>query len=70
MKWRIVLVALLSLLVFTACGDRGKTLYETARLEEVQNSHDHAKELYHEIISKYPDSKYAPMARERLAALE
>ena len=67
-----VIVTLMCLLALLAmgCSDGGKELFETAQLEELQNSHDHAKELYREVIAKHPDGKYATMAKERLADLE
>jgi TolA-binding protein len=57
-------------LTLCACGDRAKELYDTAQLEERQYNADHARQLYGEILQKYPDSPYATQARERLAELE
>ncbi len=42
----------------------------TAQFEERQNNLTHAKELYQEILAKYPDSEYAKAASSRLAALQ
>lgn len=66
-----VFVLLLALgLAFSACSKNGAAeLFETAKFEEVQNNKEHARELYEEIVKKYPDSEYAKMARERLSAL-
>ena len=44
-------------------------LLSTAELEEVQQNIPHARELYAEIIAKYPESPEATQARARLAAL-
>jgi TolA-binding protein len=56
---------------FLACsGDGGKQLYETAKFEEVQNNRDHARELYEDILKKYPGSEYAKKAEEGLNALK
>lgn len=62
------LLLLLSLTVL-GCGDPAKEWFETAQLEELQNSHDHACKLYKRILEKYPESEYAPKAEERLAAI-
>lgn len=54
----------------TACSDRhAEELFDTARLEERQNSPDHARQLYRELIEKYPDSTWAEEARNRLEGL-
>ena len=70
MKKVIVIIMCVLALSAMGCSDGGKELFETAQLEELQNSHKHAKELYREIIAKHPDSKYATMAEERLLELE
>jgi len=54
----------------TACsGNEAASLYETARLEEKQNSLDHARQLYEEILRKYPNAEVAADAKKRLDAL-
>jgi outer membrane protein assembly factor BamD (BamD/ComL family) len=40
-------------------------MYETAQFEELKKNYVHAKELYKEIIEKYPDSEFAKKATER-----
>jgi hypothetical protein len=50
-------------------GSGAADLLSTAELEEVQQNIPHARELYAEILAKYPDSPEAAKARERLAAL-
>ena len=68
----IIFVLILSLsLVLSGCsGDKAEELFETAKLEELQNAQDHAIKLYQEIVENYPDSTYAKSAAERLAALK
>ena len=68
----IAVVILLSVFaVFPACsGDRGRELFDTAKFEEVQNNREHARELYEEIVKKYPKSEYAQQAEERLKELK
>lgn len=57
-------------LVLSACSsDSAKELFETAKFEELQNNKEHAKELYEEVVKKYPRSEYAKKAEERLSAL-
>ena len=67
-----VLPVVLLLLIFTgACSsDNAQALFESAQLEERQNNPTHAKELYQEILSKYPKSEYASRAEERLRELD
>ena len=57
-------------LIVTACGDNtGKDVFETAQFEEKQNNVPHAKELYQEILTKYPHGEYARKAEARLQQL-
>jgi TolA-binding protein len=71
MKKLALPLVLFMLLAVAACSaDKGKQQLETARFEEQQNNREHAVKLYEEIISKYPDSANAKIARERLAALK
>jgi len=63
-----ILFSLLSM--GSACGpDQAAQLLETARLEERQNNVAHAKDLYEDIVRRYPDSPAAQTARTRLAQL-
>ena len=68
---RIILIIMIFLaLTVSACtGDGAEELFETAGFEELQNSHEHAKQLYQEIIDKYPDSDYARKGKNRLNKL-
>ena len=69
---RFIPAALLviAILFGMGCSDhRAEELFDTAQLEERQNSLDHARQLYLEVMDKYPDSPYAQEARKRLEAL-
>ena len=57
------------LLLLVGCGDRGKDLHDTARLEEKQFNKPHATKLYRRIVEEYPDSSYANQAKTHLAEL-
>jgi TolA-binding protein len=62
---------MVSVLFFLACSvDRAEELFKTAQFEEIQNNREHAEQLYNEIVQKYPDSKYANKAEERLTELK
>ena len=69
MKRTIVLTALLVMSIL-GCSDKdAQELYMTAQVEERQNNVQHAKELYQQITTKYPNSSYAKDAQGRLAIL-
>lgn len=58
------------LLSGAACGpDQASQMLETAQFEERQTNLTHAKELYEDILRRYPDSPAAKTAGARLAAL-
>ncbi len=57
-------------LVLAACGGGPAELLETARFEELQRNTSHARELYVEIVRRYPASPQAATARDRLRALD
>ena len=64
------LLALAGLLtVLGGCGGGAKELLDTARLEEVQNNPTHARELYQEVVRRYPGTPEAQTAEDRLKAL-
>jgi TolA-binding protein len=70
MTRKLMLLAALTCLAATGCsGDKGKELFDTAQFEEKQHNPDHARQLYSEIIKKYPDSPLAQKARERLTVI-
>jgi TolA-binding protein len=60
---------ILLLAVLLGCGSGAQELLETARLEEVQNNPTHARELYEELLRRYPDTAEARTAAERVRAL-
>jgi len=69
---RLKIVSLLICLIIALCGcsDKAEEIFETAKLEELQNADDHAMRLYQEILEKYPESEYAQKAKERLSAMK
>jgi outer membrane protein assembly factor BamD (BamD/ComL family) len=67
---RLVVLGMVLIGLLGACtGDKGKELFETAQFEEKQNNREHARQLYQEIVTKYPTSPLAKQAEDRLAAL-
>ena len=71
MKQTILVLMMVVLMAVAGCtGNNAGELFETAEFEELQKNPTHAAELYKEILEKYPDSKYAQKARERLKALK
>jgi len=70
MRSSILIIIVICLVSITGCsGDTPKELFETAKLEELQNNPDHARKLYQEIIKDHPESKYAKDAEKRLVTL-
>jgi TolA-binding protein len=57
-------------LLLAACGGGAKELMGTAEFEELQRNTTHARELYEEVVRKYPGSPEAAKAAERLKALD
>ena len=71
MKRIILMLMLVIALAISGCSDnKAQELFETAKLEELQDNQDHAKQLYQEIIRKHSNSEYAKIAQERLSALQ
>lgn len=66
----LAILMILTALMLGGCSDSAKELFETAKLEELQNSTEHARQLYQEIIEKHPDSKFAALAKQRLEAMK
>ena len=68
---RIILVLMIILvLLFSGCSDKkARELFETAQFEELQKNQKHARQLYEEIVNKYPKTDYAKKAEERLSTL-
>jgi len=69
-KTILLLLAALTLAAAGCNSDNGAQQLETARFEEKQNNREHAVKLYEEIVSKYPGSPNAKIARERLDILK
>ena len=70
MKKYLPVVAMVFVLALSSCsGKKAEEMYETAQFEELQTNYPHARQLYEEIIKKYPESEYAAQAAERLKAL-
>jgi outer membrane protein assembly factor BamD (BamD/ComL family) len=70
MRSKTVLLLICLTIALSGCSDKAEELFETAKLEELQNAPAQAMKLYQEIVDKYPESEYAPKAKERLAAMK
>lgn len=71
MRHLVLLLWAICVLTLAGCsGDSGRELFETAQFEEKQHNLEHAKQLYGEIVKKYPTSEYGTKARERLKVLK
>lgn len=71
MKRVISIIVVAGFLALSSCsGRKAEETFETAKLEELQKNYTHARQLYREIIEKYPNSEYAARAAERLKELE
>lgn len=67
---RLMVLGLMLMAFLGGCSsDKSNELLETAQFEEKQNNSEHARKLYEEIVTKYPDSPAAKQAQERLNAL-
>ena len=68
------LIGALTIILVTALsgcsGNGGQQLFDTAKLEELQDNREHARQLYQEIMDHYPETEYARKAQERLSALQ
>jgi outer membrane protein assembly factor BamD (BamD/ComL family) len=69
LRWATILM-LMTGLMMTACSDGARDIFDTAELEELQNSPERALILYQEIVDKYPSSPLAKKAKERIKALK
>ena len=69
---RIFLICILAMAMsFMSCsGKKAEEMYETAQFEELQKNYVHARQLYQEIIKKYPKSEHSKKAAGRLDALK
>ena len=71
MRRIISVLMIIFVLVLTGCSEKkAQELFEIAQFEELQKNQKHARELYEEIVKKYPETDYARKAEERLSALK
>lgn len=70
MKHALLIIMIILGISISGCSDEAEELFEIAVLEELQDCPEHTEKLYREIIERYPESKYAEEARERLYLLE
>ena len=71
MKRIFMICMIAAALAFMSCsGKKAQEMYETAQFEELQKNYVHARQLYQDIIKKYPDSDYSKKASDRLNALK
>jgi hypothetical protein len=55
--------------VLLGCGGGARELLDTAQFEETQRNLPHARELYQEVLRRYPNGPEAAAAAARLQAL-
>ena len=60
----------LCLLLLLACGPDPEQLFKTAEFEMLQTNYPHASKLYEQIITQYPESELAVIARTRLQEIK
>ena len=71
MRQTIGVLTIILVTALSGCtGNGGQQLFETAKLEELQDNREHARQLYKEIIDHYPETEYARKAQERLSGLQ
>jgi TolA-binding protein len=71
MKRTILISIMIFAIALSGCsGKKAEELYEIAQFEELQKNQVHARQLYQEIINKYPKNEYAKKAADRLSALQ
>ena len=51
-------------------GNGAQQLFDTAKLEELQDNPDHARQLYQQVIDEYPGTECAKKAKARLTELK
>ena len=69
---RLLLTVLLALmpLACTSSDRAARDSFDLAQFEERQGNMDHARQLYQEILRRYPQSEWAQKANGRLDALQ
>jgi outer membrane protein assembly factor BamD (BamD/ComL family) len=63
------LVLALSPMACTSSERAAQEVYELAQFEQKQGNMDHARKLYQDILTKYPDTSWADKARASLSEL-
>jgi len=64
------LILVVAVGLISCSADKAVELFETAQFEELQNNNEHARQIYEDIINKYPQSDSAKKAKEKLALIE
>ncbi len=68
---RFGFVTITGVLFFSCSAEKkAEEIFEVAAFEEVQFNVVHARELYEEILNKYPDTETAVKARKALERLD
>jgi outer membrane protein assembly factor BamD (BamD/ComL family) len=68
-RWILIFMMVCMAALGGCTGDKGKQLYDTAQFEEKQRNNEHARQLYEELVKKYPGTEFAAKATERLWSL-
>ena len=68
-RWILIFMIVCMAALGGCSGDKGKQLYDTAQFEEKQHNNEHARQLYEELVKKYPGTEFAAKATERLQTL-
>ncbi len=65
------MIPVLGFLLLVGCfGEDAKLLFENAAFEESQMNWAHAREIYQDLVTRFPTSKEAELARLRLESLK
>lgn len=56
-------------LACTSSDRAARDVFDLAQFEERQGNLDHARQLYGDILSRYPETEWARKAQERLAEI-
>ena len=68
--FRYIMLFVAGLFFFACSGEKkAENIYDIAAFEEIQTNMAHARELYQEIIEKYPETETARKARRALERL-
>lgn len=65
-----VLVLMLAPAGCTSPERAAQEMFELAQFEEKQGNLEHARKLYQDVTTKYPDTSWAEQARTRLSELQ